>query len=122
MKRRAFLHRGGVVALAAAAAGCTASGDTAFSLSIADTAITETEDGYVAADVTVTNTGTTEQSGVVYVTAELNGERSVEIREVTMPGNSTRVVTVSYDVKMNEVDSFSPQASVRPPEDGTEGG
>lgn len=122
MKRRALLRRGGVVALAAATAGCTTSGDTAFSLSIADTAITETEDGYVAAEVTVTNTGTTEQSGVLYVTAELNGEKSVEIREVTMSGNSTRVVTVTYDVKMKDVSSFTPQANVRPPENGTDDG
>lgn len=117
MKRRAVLRGSGTLLVAGALAGCSSGGGTEFALSVSNTEITQTEDGYVAAKVTVTNTGDTAQSGVLYVTAELNGEKSVEVRQVTMDAHSTNVVVVAYDTKYENLTSFSPSANVRPTEE-----
>jgi|GEM_PF-1565912 len=117
MKRRAVLRGTGTLLAVGAVAGCTGGGGTEFSLSVSNTEIAETDDGYVAADVTVTNTGDTSQSGILYVNADLNGEKSVEVRQVTMDAHSTAIRTIAYDTKYDDVKSFSPSATVRPTED-----
>ncbi|MGB9987941.1 hypothetical protein [Salarchaeum japonicum] len=117
MNRRAFLRRGAAVAVAGGLAGCSSGGDSEFTLSTNGTTIVEAENGSIAAEVTVTNTGDTTQSGIVYVTAELNGEKSVELRQVTLDAHATRIVTVPYGVQYSEVNSFSATATVRRAED-----
>lgn len=117
MNRRAFLRRGAAVAVAGGLAGCTSGAESKFTLSAHGTTIVEMEDGRLGVEVTVTNTGDTAQSGIVYVTAELNGEKSVELRQVALDPHATRVVTVPYDVQYSEVGSFSASATVRRAED-----
>ncbi|GAA0659478.1 hypothetical protein [Salarchaeum japonicum] len=120
MHRRAFLRRGaavGTVAAVGGLAGCSSGGGSEFTLSTHGTTIVELDDGRLGVDVTVTNTGDATQSGIVYVTAELNGEKSVELRQVTLDAHATRTVTVPYDVQYSEVESFSASATVRRAED-----
>ncbi|MEE6208639.1 hypothetical protein U3A55_00500 [Salarchaeum sp. III] len=118
MNRRAFLRRGAAVAVAGGLAGCTSGEGSEFALSTHGTTIVEMEDGRLAVEVTVTNTGDTSQSGIVYVTANMNGEKSVELRQVTLDAHATRTVTVPYDMQYGEVGSFSASATVRRADDG----
>ncbi|QDX41463.1 hypothetical protein [Salarchaeum sp. JOR-1] len=117
MHRRAFLRRGAAVAVAGGLAGCSSGGPADFTLSTHGTTIIELDDGRLAVEVTVTNTGDAAQSGIVYVTATLNGEKSVELQRVTLAPHATRTVTVPYDAQYSEVESFSASASVRRADD-----
>ena len=71
-------------------------------------------DGDLQVWVTVSNPGNEGQSGIVTVTADLNGETTERARAVTLDAHETIEVTVEYDLPYDEVRSFHPEASVDP--------
>lgn len=115
MKRRRFLRIGGVLGLAAFT-GCTGSPDPAFKLRVANQDIDRDEKGMLVLHVTVSNPGNTPQNGTLYVTAKLNGEDDVRVREVSLEAHKTERITIEYGVAMKDVDNFSPRTDIKPRE------
>lgn len=115
MERRSLLRTTGVVG-ATVLAGCLGGDSTEFTLKVSGQEIDEDEDGYLVFHVTVSNPGNEAQTGTLYVNAKLNDESLVRVRQVSLEAHETTQITVEYDVKYDEVTSFSPKASIEPSE------
>jgi hypothetical protein len=116
MNRRTFLASltgVGTVALA----GCLGSDESRFTLSVADYDFGENEDGYLEAWATVSNVGNERQAGTLYFHGDLNGEPLVRVRDVELDGHETRKYTVTYDVKWEDVRSYSIEVEIEPRDD-----
>lgn len=114
MERRRLLRLTGGLG-ASVIAGCVGQGgNEEFALKVANQEYGADEDGYLVFNVTVSNPSNHEQSGTVYLDAEVNGEDRVRVREVTLDAHETREVTVRFDVAFENVTSFSGSTSVEP--------
>lgn len=112
LERRNVLRAGGVIG-GTLLAGCLGQEQTDFKLSKANSEFGENADGDLYLNVTVSNVGNERQSGKVFVTAEVNDEELVRVREVTLDAHQTTRVTFTYDVKYNNVTKFTPKVSIR---------
>jgi hypothetical protein len=66
--------------------------------------------------VTVSNPGNEDQQGTLYVNAKLNDEDLVRVREIQLDAHQTTEVSIRYDVKYEDVQSFSPKTDIEPSE------
>lgn len=113
MERRSLLQGLGTVALGLTA-GCLGREEPEFMLRVVHLDFGAGPDGDLQVWVTVSNPGNEGQSGIVTVTADLNGETTERARAVTLDAHETIEVTVEYDLPYDEVRSFHPEASVDP--------
>lgn len=113
MHRRRLLRNAGVIG-GTLLAGCMGDRSEEFTLTTANTEFGENASGYLAYNVTVSNVGNHDQTGKLYVTATLNDEELVRVREVSLEAHKTKEVTITYDIKYENVTEFSPKAEVRP--------
>lgn len=111
MERRTVLKTTGTLILGLTA-GCLGDDEAEFMLRVVDQDFGPGPDGNLTVWVTVSNPGNERQSGTVYVTAKLNDESTVRVREVTLDAHETTEVSISYDVAYDDVNSFSLDASV----------
>lgn len=116
MERRSLLRVTGVLG-ASLLAGCMGSEGEEFNLQVAAQDFGENEAGNLVFNVTVSNPGNTRQRGILEVSAKLNDENLVRVREVTLEAHETTEVSIEYDVKYENVTSFAPKASIRPADD-----
>lgn len=120
MNRRTFNRRTFLASLtgvgAVALGGCLGSDESRFTLTVADYDFEENEDGYLKAWATVTNVGNERQAGTLYFHGKLNGDPLVRVRDVEIDGHQTREYTVTYDVTMEEVRSYSLEVEIESPE------
>ncbi|MFB6268048.1 MAG: hypothetical protein ABEI31_10345 [Halodesulfurarchaeum sp.] len=115
MERRVPVLMG--VVLLAALAGCSGGGGGGeFSLEVAHEEIGQSADGYLVFNVTITNSGNQAQRGTLYVTADLNGNQTVRVREVSLDPHQTTEVTIRYNVTYRNVTKFVPESSIEPPQ------
>jgi hypothetical protein len=113
MQRRRLLQGAGAIG-GTLLAGCLGESQTEFNLKQAGKPhFDANSDGYLYLNVTVSNVGNERQSGKVYVTAQLNDEELVRVREVTLDAHQTTRVTFTYDVKYENVTKFTPKVSIR---------
>ncbi|MFB6082177.1 MAG: hypothetical protein ABEJ67_05080 [Halanaeroarchaeum sp.] len=113
MHRRSLLA--GAAGLGASAlAGCFGRSADRFHLQVVNTDFGESEDGYLQVTVSVSNVGNEREAGTLYVSSQLNDESIVRVRDVSLAAHATREYTIEYDVKMADVRSFSPSASIEP--------
>lgn len=117
MERRSLLRTAGGLG-AVVLAGCVGGGEEEFSLQVATQEFGKNAEGNLVLNVTVSNPGNTEQSGILEVSATLNDRDLVRLREVTLEAHETTEVTIEYDVQYNNVTEYSPESSVRPAESG----
>ncbi|MFB6132579.1 MAG: hypothetical protein ABEJ44_04145 [Halanaeroarchaeum sp.] len=122
MDRRAFLETGTILGAAAlggyvALNGCLGSDEERFTLDIAHYNFGENDAGYLETWVVVTNVGNERQRGTLYVNSELNGEPITRVRNVDLAAHQTAKYTVTYDVKYDNVRSYSPEPELVPPTD-----
>lgn len=113
MNRRSFLagiSGAGTIALG----GCLGGDEERFTLNVVDYNFREDEDGYLEAWATVSNVGNEKQSGTLYIHGDLNGESLVRVRDVSLEAHETRDYTVTYDVKMDDVRSYSLDVEIEP--------
>lgn len=116
MKRRSLLQVAGTLG-AGVLAGCVGEGgEEEFNLQVAAKDFGENADGNLAFNVTVSNPGNTRQTGTLEISAELNDRDLVRLREVTLDAHETTEVSIEFDIRYDNVTSFSPEASVRPKE------
>lgn len=112
MKRRTLLRQTGVAGATLAVAGCLRRSYDENALSIEGERFDQTEDGYQVFAVTVSNTADRDASGTLYVTANVNGETSTKVRQLSLEAHSTTVVRIEYDVKSANLTNFEPEASI----------
>lgn len=114
MNRRRLLGVAGALGTSVIAGCVGGGGKEEFALKIADQDFGPDEDGYLVYNVTLSNPSNDEQSGTVYLNAEVNDEDLVRVREVTLSAHETREVTIRFDVKYENITSFSGSPSVEP--------
>lgn len=112
MKRRTLLRQTGVAGATLALAGCLRRSRDEEALSIADSTIDQDDEGYLVYEVVITNTADRDASGTLYVNSELQGEAGTKVRQVNLEAHSTTTVRIVYDVKFNNVTSYSPSSSI----------
>lgn len=115
MDRRTLLLSAGIVSIGLTA-GCLSESKTDFSLRVVDRDFGAGPDGNLTVWVTVSNPGNEAQSGTVYVTAELNDDSIVRVREVALSAHETTEIEISYDVSYQNITNFNMDSSVEPPE------
>lgn len=115
LQRRRVLRAGGVIG-GTLLAGCLGGGNEEFTLQVADEDFGEGADGDLVVNVTVSNPGNQDQTGTLYVTTKLNGEETVRLRDVSLEAHETKRVTVTYDIKYQNVTEFSMQTDIQPSE------
>lgn len=115
MQRRRLLRTGGVIG-ATLLAGCLGGESEEFTLQVADQEIGQDAAGYLVLNVTVSNPGNEPQEGDLYVTASLNGEESVKVREVALDAHETKKITVTYDIEYMNVTDYTPETDIQPRE------
>ncbi|AKH97252.1 twin-arginine translocation signal domain-containing protein [Halanaeroarchaeum sulfurireducens] len=113
MNRRTFVVTG-ALAGATALGGCLGRNDDRFTLSIVDTSFVENDAGYLEVKLTVTNVGNEHQTGTVYVHGDLDGDRIVRTRNVSLPAHQTREYAITYDVAYEDVSNFSIETELEP--------
>lgn len=113
MERRTLLRDASVTG-AVLLAGCLGGGREEFTMKVASQEIDQDEAGNLVLHVTVSNPGNDPQTGTLYVTAKLNDEELVRVREISLDAHETTQITIDYDVKYDEVSSFSPKTSIDP--------
>lgn len=111
MERRRVLRASGTVLLGLTA-GCLGGEESEFMIRVVDKDFGAGPEGNLTAWVTVSNPGNERQSGTVYVTAELDGNSTVRVREVTLDPHETTEISISYERLYEDVNSFSLEASV----------
>lgn len=111
MERRTVLRGTGTVLLGLTA-GCLGREESEFTVRVVDEDFGAGPDGNLTVWVTVSNPGNERQSGTVYVTAELNDNSTVRVREITLDGHETTEIAISYETAYDDVNSFSLEASV----------
>lgn len=111
MERRTVLRATGTVLLGLTA-GCLGDDEPEFMLRVVDENFDAGPNGNLTVWVTVSNPGNERQSGTVYVTAELNDDSMVRVRDVTLDAHETTEITITYDHAYDDVTSFSLDASV----------
>lgn len=112
MKRRTLLRRTGAVGATLAVAGCLRRSRDEDALSIADSTITESDDGYLVYELVISNTADRKAEGTLYVNSELDGDAETKVRQVSLDAHSTTIVRIEYDIKFKNVTSFSPSSSI----------
>lgn len=115
MHRRRLL-RGVGLAGGTLLAGCLGGGSEEFNMQVTGKEIGEDGDGNLVFNVTISNPGNEAQDGTLYVTANLNGNESVKLRDVSLEAHETKRVTVTYDIKYLNVTEFTPEADIEPKE------
>jgi len=113
MERRRLLE-GALGVGVAALAGCLGRQEDPFTLKVVNLDFGGDADGYLQVTVTVSNVGNDPQEGTLYVNSKLNDEALVRVRDVALEAHATRDYTISYDVKYDDVTSFSPHADIEP--------
>ena len=111
MERRTVLRATGT-ALLGLTAGCLGGEESEFMVRVVDQDFGAGPDGNLTVWVTVSNPGNERQSGTVYVTAELNDNSTVRVREITLDGHETAEIAIPYEEPFDDVNSFSLEASV----------
>lgn len=114
MDRRTLLRRtlgtGSLLLLA----GCMGSkSDTGNSLSTSNVDFYGNDEGYLELSVLVTNAGNQPESGLLLVHAKLNGQSHERVRNVSLDAHETKEYTITYDVKMENVESFTPNVTIQ---------
>lgn len=115
MNRRIFLGLSSSVGVSIIA-GCVGNAEEDFTLQVVDQELGENEEGYLVLNVTVSNPGNSRQTGIVEISARVNDEELVRLREVTLDPHQTTRVTIEYDVENEKVRNFRADASIRPTE------
>lgn len=115
-RRRVLLGTVGIGVTALA--GCL-TGKSPFTLEVVHTDFGKGPDGNLQVRVTVSNVGNDPQQGVLYVRSTLNGDSNVRVRKLSLDAHATRDVTITYDVKYDDVSDYSPKATVEPVQDTT---
>lgn len=113
MQRRRLLRNAGVIG-GTLLAGCMGDSSEEFTLTKANAEIGQNASGYLTYNVTVSNVGNHDQTGKLYVTATLNDDELVRVREVSLEAHKTREISITYDVKFENVTKFTPKAEIRP--------
>ncbi|SEW03358.1 hypothetical protein [Halobacterium jilantaiense] len=119
MNRRTLLGRAAAAAGASLAlAGCLRDGADDEVLEVVDSEFGEDDEGYLQYTVTVSNPSDRAASGTLYVNSELNDNPITKVQEVSLDAHSTQSVTVTYDVKRDELSgSFSPEVDLQEDDD-----
>ncbi len=113
MDRRTVLLSAGTVAIGLTA-GCLSNSESEFTLRVVDQDFGAGPDENLTVWVTVSNPGNDRQRGTLYVTAQLNDDSTVRVREVTLDGHETTELVITYDIAYDDVNTFSLDASVEP--------
>jgi hypothetical protein len=115
MDRRSVLQ--GAIGLGTIAlAGCLGDDEQDFTLSVVDWDFGENDEGYLQTWAVVSNAGNNHQEGTLYVRADVNDDSLVRVRDVSLDAHKTREYTITYDILMEDVTSFSMDVDVEPPE------
>ena len=102
MDRRAFIGLVGA-ALTTGLAGCTGSnGDDESPVKSAGFDLVEADDGSLAVDFTVTNTGDETVTETVSVRATIDGEAYTESEDVTLDPGEEETIRFEFDVPYDE--------------------
>lgn len=115
MNRRRLLRLGGSFGVLALA-GCGGRSEEEFKLSITNHDLDSNSEGYIVTNVTISNPGNTRQNGTLYVTSTFDDRELVRVREVSIGAHETTQVSITYDVKAENVSSTSIQPDLRPSE------
>lgn len=115
MHRRRLL-RGVGLAGGTLLAGCLGGESEQFTMQVTSKEIGQDSDGNLVFNVTVSNPGNEAQDGTLYVTAILNGNESVKLRDVSLEAHETKRITVTYDIKYENVTDFNPETDIEPAE------
>jgi len=113
MERRTVLGTVGSVFLGLTA-GCLGSEESEFMLRVVDEDFGEGENGALTVWVTVSNPGNERQTGTLYVTAEINDESKVRVREVALDAHETTEFEIAFEESYEDITSFSLDSSVEP--------
>ncbi|WP_232687530.1 hypothetical protein [Halobacterium zhouii] len=108
MHRRTLLRGLTAAGSTLAVAGCLRRGYEEDALRIQNTAIEETDDGYLSLAVTVSNIADRAVSGTLYVNSSMQETPRTRVRKVTIDAYTTTTVRVTYDVKFEDVTNFQP--------------
>lgn len=115
MNRRRLLRLGGSFGVLALA-GCAGQNEEEFKLSITNHDLDSNSEGYIVTNVTISNPGNSRQNATLYVTSKFDDRELVRVREVSLDAHETTQVTITYDVKLENVSSISSQPDLRPNE------
>ncbi|MFW5922469.1 MAG: hypothetical protein ACOCRC_04125 [Halodesulfurarchaeum sp.] len=115
MDRRGVLCAAGTFVVGLTA-GCLSDPEPEFELRVVDQDFGAGPDGNLIVWITVSNPGNERQRGTVYVSADVNDESLVRVRDVTLEAHETTEVEIGYEVAYENVSSFSMDASVEPAE------
>lgn len=114
MDRRTVLRGTGTL-LVGLTAGCLGEEDTDFQLRVVDEDFGPGEDGNLTVWITVSNPGNEAQSGIVYLSAEVNDESKVRTRTVSLDAHETTQIEIGFETPYDEVTGFDMgDASVEP--------
>lgn len=83
------------------------------SLSTSNVEFYENDAGFVEVSVIVTNAGNDAESGTLLVHATINDDAKPRVREVSLDAHETKEITITYDVKMADVQSMSVDATIQ---------
>ena len=106
MDRRTFVLAGGFAGVTALG-GCLGRNDDRFTLSVVDRSFGESDDGNFQVELTVTNVGNEHEEGTLSLHGDLNGDRIVRTRNVSLSAHHIREYAITYDVPKEDVHNFS---------------
>jgi|GEM_PF-3060666 len=113
MDRRSLLRNAGLAG-GVLLAGCMGSkSEQGSSLSTSDVDFYGNDDGFVEVSVVVSNAGNDAETGTLLVHATINGDAMPRVREVSLDAHTTKEVTVTYDVKMADVQNMSVDVTIQ---------
>lgn len=115
MHRRRLLRYAGLAG-GTLLAGCMGAESESFKLKVTDKEIGQDGDGNLVFNATISNPGNEAQEGTLYVTATLNGNESVKLRDVSLEAHETKRITVTYDIKYLNVTEFTADTDIQPKE------